>query len=141
MTLHCSAAYLASIVKAGCSDPLDEFTLEAVTVFNSLVNPASFVSVESLVDSGLSQKKTYLPELMTINLTSCAASHLWPTTPICYRRHLGAQLDNWQASCFDLTVVSLLNSILCAGATIGSTAGKAEVRKHDANDLKCIELG
>ncbi|KAL5487185.1 hypothetical protein EMCRGX_G019758 [Ephydatia muelleri] len=55
-------------------------------------------------------------------------------------RHLGAQLDNWQASCFDLTVVSLLNSILCAGATIGSTAGKAEVRKHNANDLKCIKL-
>ena len=56
MALHCSAAYLALIIKAGCADPLDVFTLQAVTVYNSLVPPASSVSVKSLLDSGLSQK-------------------------------------------------------------------------------------
>ena len=40
LALHCSAAYLASVNKAGCSAPLDEFTLQAVTLFNSLVPPA-----------------------------------------------------------------------------------------------------
>ena len=44
---------------------------------------------------------------------------------------------------FDLTVVSPLNSntLIEAGATSGSAAGKAEVRKHNANDPKCRELG
>ena len=39
LALHCSAAYLDSVNKAGCSAPLDEFTLQAVTLFNSLVPP------------------------------------------------------------------------------------------------------
>lgn len=56
LALHCSAAYLASVNKAGCSAPLDEFTLQAVTVFNSLVPHASSVSEESLLESCLSQK-------------------------------------------------------------------------------------
>ena len=56
LALHCSAAYLASIIKAGCADPRGEFTMQAVTVYNSLVPPASSVTVESLLDSGLSQK-------------------------------------------------------------------------------------
>ena len=81
LALHCSAAYLATIIKAGCADPLDEFTLQAITVYNSLVLlQVQSQSVESLVDSGLSQKN-YLPELMTINSTSCASSHLRPTVP------------------------------------------------------------
>ena len=44
---------------------------------------------------------------------------------------------------FDLTVVSPLNSTTLneAGARSGSAAGKAEVRKHNANDLKYTELG
>ena len=29
LALHCSAAYLASVNKAGCSAPLDEFTLQS----------------------------------------------------------------------------------------------------------------
>ena len=53
MALHCSAAYLPSIIKA---DPRGEFTMQAVTVYNSLVPPASSVAVESLLNSGLSQK-------------------------------------------------------------------------------------
>ena len=56
LALHCSAAYLASVDKAGCSAPLDEFTLQAVTLFNSLVPPASSISEESLLESCLSQK-------------------------------------------------------------------------------------
>ncbi|KAL5518040.1 hypothetical protein EMCRGX_G003708 [Ephydatia muelleri] len=78
LALHCSAAYLASIIKAGCADSLDEFTLQAVTVYSSLVPPASSVALESLLDSG-PVKKTYLPELMTNNSTSCASSHLGPS--------------------------------------------------------------
>ena len=57
LSLHCSAAYLASIIKAGCADPHGGFTLQAITTSNSLVPPASSVSVESLLDSGLSQKQ------------------------------------------------------------------------------------
>ena len=56
LALNCSAAYLASIIKADCADPRGEFTLKAVTVYNSIVPPASSVAVESLLDSGLSQK-------------------------------------------------------------------------------------
>ena len=33
LELHCSAAYMASVIKAGCADPLDEFTLQAVIVW------------------------------------------------------------------------------------------------------------
>ena len=56
VALHCSAAYLASIIKAGCADPRGEFTMQAITTYNSFVPPESSVSVESLIDSGLSQK-------------------------------------------------------------------------------------
>ena len=56
LALHCSAAYLASANKAGCSAPLDEFTLQAVALFNSLVPPASSISEESLLEPCLSQK-------------------------------------------------------------------------------------
>ena len=43
----------------------------------------------------------------------------------------------------DLKVVSPLNSPTLneAGARSGSAAGKAAVRKHNANDAKCTELG
>ena len=57
LALHCSAAYLASVNKAGCSAPLDEFTLQAVTLFNSLVPPSSSISEESLLEPCLSQKE------------------------------------------------------------------------------------
>ena len=53
LVLHCSAA---SIIKAGCADLRGEFTMQAITAYNSLVPPESSVSVESLIDSGLSQK-------------------------------------------------------------------------------------
>ena len=52
--------------------------------------------------------------------------------------HLASQLA------FDLTVVvSPLNSntLIEAGAISGSAVGKAKVRKHNANDPKCRELG
>ena len=55
-------------------------------------------------------------------------------------------VPNWmigKPAAFDLTVVSPLNSTTLneAGARSGSAAGKAEVRKHNANDPKCTELG
>ena len=56
LALHCWAAYLASVNKAGCSAPLDEFTLQAVTLFNRLVPPASSISEESLLEPCSSQK-------------------------------------------------------------------------------------
>ena len=84
----------------------------------------------------------------------------------CHRARLGGQLEvgygsggdvsnsrpadflvpNWtlgKPAAFDLTVVSPLNSntLIEAGTTSGSAAGKAEVRKHNANDPKCRELG
>eukprot|EP00731_Ephydatia_muelleri_P007139 Em0003g1387a len=54
-------------------------------------------------------------------------------------------VPNWmigKPAAFDLTVVSPLNSTTLneAGARSGSAAGKAEVRKHNANDAKCTEL-
>ena len=84
----------------------------------------------------------------------------------CHRARLGGQLEvghgygaesslsrpadilvpNWmigKPAAFDLTVVSPLNftTLNEAGARSGSAAGKAEVRKHNANDPKCTELG
>ena len=84
----------------------------------------------------------------------------------CHRVRLGGQLEvghgygaesllsrpadilvpNWmigKPATFDLTVVSPLNSTTLneVGARSGSAAGKAEVRKHNANDPKCTELG
>ncbi|KAL5500370.1 hypothetical protein EMCRGX_G011921 [Ephydatia muelleri] len=55
-------------------------------------------------------------------------------------------VPNWtlgKPAAFVLTVVSPLssNTLIEAGATSGSAAGKAEVRKHNANDPKCRELG
>ena len=55
-------------------------------------------------------------------------------------------VPNWmigKPAAFDLTVVSPLNSATLneAGARSGLAAGKAEVRKHNANDPKCTELG
>ena len=80
----------------------------------------------------------------------------------CHRARLGGQLEvghrsggdstnsrpadilvpNWmigKPAAFDLTVVSPLNSntLNKAGATIGSAAGKAEARKHNANNHWC----
>ena len=56
LALHCSAVYLASVNKAGYSAPLDEFALQAVTLFNSLVPPANSISEESLLEPCSSQK-------------------------------------------------------------------------------------
>ena len=57
LALHCSAAYLTSIIRAGGADPRGEFTLQTITTYNSLVPPESSISVESLLDLGLSQIK------------------------------------------------------------------------------------
>eukprot|EP00731_Ephydatia_muelleri_P009270 Em0004g1608a len=62
------------------------------------------------------------------------------------RRPADILVPNWmigKPAAFDLTVVSQLNSTTLneAGARSGSAAGKAEVRKHNANDAKCTELG
>ena len=79
LALHCSAAYLASVNKADCSAPLDEFTLQAVTLFNSLVPPSSSISEESLLEPCLSQKD--LPSRINdhqfdnLCLTSTPANH------------------------------------------------------------------
>ncbi|KAL5470688.1 hypothetical protein EMCRGX_G028693 [Ephydatia muelleri] len=54
LALHCSAAYLPSMIKAGCADPLNECKLLLYTIPWFLL--ASSVAVESLLDSGLSQK-------------------------------------------------------------------------------------
>ena len=55
-------------------------------------------------------------------------------------------VPNWmigKPAAFDVTVVSPLIPITLieAGARSESAAGKAEVRKHKANDPKCRELG
>ena len=55
-------------------------------------------------------------------------------------------VPNWmigKPAAFDLTVVSPLNSNTLneVGATRGSSAGKAEAHKHNANDHRCRELG
>ena len=57
LELHCSAAYLASVIKTNNSDPLDEFSRQAVSIYNSLVPQASSLSDNSLLESGSSQKK------------------------------------------------------------------------------------
>ena len=55
-------------------------------------------------------------------------------------------MPNWmigKPATLDLTVVSPLNSTTLneVGARSGSAVGKVEVRKHNANDAKCTELG
>eukprot|EP00731_Ephydatia_muelleri_P016405 Em0009g829a len=57
LELHCSAAYLASVIKTSNSDPLDEFSRQAVSIYNSLVPQASSLSDNSLLESGSSQEK------------------------------------------------------------------------------------
>ena len=57
LELHCSVAYLASVIKTSNSDPLDEFSRQAVSIYNSLVPQASSLSDNSLLESGSSQKK------------------------------------------------------------------------------------
>ena len=51
--------------------------------------------------------------------------------------------DLGKPAALDLTVTSTLNSstLMEAGVTNGSAALAAEVRKHNANDAKCSELG
>ena len=251
LALHCSAAYLASVNKGGCSGTLDEFTLQAVTLFNSLVPPASSISEESLLEPCLSQKDLssriddHQFDQLCLTSTPANRAHLLSVTSyhafswlavipsrglnlsldqdkfkvalkwwlgmdtlsqlhcpycpdhqleplghhavtckgcggvvlrhnslrdvfaqFCHRARLGGQLEvghgyggesslsrpadilvlNWMIgnpAAFDLTVVSPLNSTTLneAGARSGSAAGKAEVRKHNANDAKCTELG
>ena len=251
LELHCSAAYLASVIKTSNSDPLDEFSRQAVSIYNSLVPQASSLSDNSLSESGSSQKKlsagienhqfdqlcatstpanrarllsassrhasSWLAVIPSRGLNLCmepeefqVALKWWlgmDTSPqqrcphchdhqldplghhavtckgggdavirhnalrdvfaqFCHRARLGGQLEvgygsggdvsnsrpadflvpNWtlgKPAAFDLTVVSPLNSntLIEAGATSGSAAGKAEVRKHNANDPKCRELG
>ena len=55
-------------------------------------------------------------------------------------------VNNWhlgKPAAFDLTVTSPLNPITLteAGVRCGSSALVAQVRKHNANDSKCAELG
>ena len=56
LALHCSAAFLASVNKAGCTTPPDEFTARTVAIFNSLVPTAHSISMESLQTSTIHQK-------------------------------------------------------------------------------------
>eukprot|EP00731_Ephydatia_muelleri_P016859 Em0009g1283a len=56
LALHCSAAFLASVNKAGCTTPPDEFTAHTIAIFNSLVPPAYSISMESLQTSTVRQK-------------------------------------------------------------------------------------
>ena len=250
LELHYSAAYLASVIKTSNSDPLDEFSRQAVSIYNSLVPQASSLLDNSLLESGSSQKKlsagienhqfdqlcatstpanrarllsassrhapSWLAVIPSRGLNLCmeleefqVAVKWWlgmDTSPqqrcphchdhqhplghhavtckgggdavirhnalrdvfaqLCHRACLGGQLEvgygsggdvsnsrpadflvpNWtlgKPAAFDLTVVSPLNSntLIEAGTTSGSAAGKAEVRKHNANDPKCRELG
>ena len=77
LALHCSAAYLASVNKAGCSAPLDEFTLQAVAFFDSLVPPASSISEESLLEPCLSQNDLSIDDHLfdQLLLISTPANH------------------------------------------------------------------
>ena len=89
LALYCSAAYLASVNKAGCSAPLDEFTLQAVTLFNSLVPPASSISDEPLLEPCLSQKdlssKIDNHQFDQLCLISTPANHaLLPSVALCH---------------------------------------------------------
>ena len=51
--------------------------------------------------------------------------------------------DQGRPAAFNICVVSPLNSnvLSAAGATAGAASAVAELRKHTANDAKCIELG
>ncbi|KAL5470899.1 hypothetical protein EMCRGX_G028953 [Ephydatia muelleri] len=200
LKLHCSAAYLASVIKTSSSDPPDEFSRQAVSIYNSLVPQTSSLSDNSLLEAGSSQKElsagienhqfdqscatstpancarllsassrhasSWLAVIPSRGLNLCMEPLLDVFAQFCHRAHLGGQLEvgygsggdvsnsrpadflvpNWtlgKPAAFDLTIVSPLNSntLIEAGATSGSAAGKAEVRKHNANDPKCRELG
>ena len=127
LALHCSAAYLASVNKAGYSAPLDEFTLQAVTLFNSLVRPASSISEESLLESCLSQKdlssriddhqfdQLYLISTLAnrarlLSVASCHASSWLAVIPT---RDLNLSLDPDEFQVFFIFFSSLL-IIVCS---------------------------
>eukprot|EP00731_Ephydatia_muelleri_P006120 Em0003g368a len=224
LELHCSAAYLASVIKTSNSDPLDEFSRQAVSIYNRLVPQASSLSDNSLLDQpcplvvsvispcsllacgdsiqgtqslrgagrvpGGSEMVAWDGHFTKQRCPHCHDHQLDPLghhavtckgggdavirhnalrdvfAQFCHRARLGGQLEvgygsggdvsnsrpadflvpNWtlgKPAAFDLTVVSPLNSntLIEAGTTSGSAAGKAEVRKHNANDPKCRELG
>ena len=52
-------------------------------------------------------------------------------------------IPHCKPAALDMTVTSMLNSstLMEAGVTSGSAALAPEVRKHNANDAKCSELG
>ena len=63
-------------------------------------------------------------------------------TVILVLRMFSSPTGSWAAAC-DLSVTSLLNSKILseAGVTAGAAAHATELRKHEANDVKCNDLG
>ena len=79
LALHCSAAYLASVNKAGSPYKLSPYSI----AWFHLQVP----TLKCLYWNPVQVKKTYRPEVMTINLTSYASSPPWPTVFIYYSSH------------------------------------------------------
>ena len=73
LALHCSAAYLASVNKAGSPYKLSPYSI----AWFHLQVP----TLKCLYWNPVQVKKTYRPEVMTINLTSYASSPPWPAMP------------------------------------------------------------
>ena len=95
LELHYSAAYLASVIKTSNSDPLDELSRQAVSIYNSLVPQASSLSDNSFLESESSQKKLSAGIENHQFDQSCATS-LQPTVPACCQRHLAMLPLGWQ---------------------------------------------
>ena len=98
LALHCSAAFLASVNKAGCTTPPDEFTAHTVAIFNSLVPPLHTPSQWNLCRLQPFVKKIYPPGLKTTNLTSCSSLLPLPTVLACSRSHPGCQSSQFQVA-------------------------------------------
>eukprot|EP00731_Ephydatia_muelleri_P000766 Em0001g766a len=121
LELHCSAAYLASVIKTSNSDPLDEFSRQAVSIYNSLVPQASSLSDNSLLEARLGGQ-------LEVGYGSGG--------DVSNSRPADFLVPNWtlgKPAAFDLTVVSPLNSNTLIEA--GSTSGSAAAAKAAAPSL------
>ena len=72
---------------------------------------------------------------------SCRLAHLPVKLEV--GNNLTPDHDHSRTAAFDFCVTSPLNSLILseAGVSSGVAAQASEIRKHNSNDAKCVELG
>eukprot|EP00731_Ephydatia_muelleri_P002078 Em0001g2078a len=83
-------------------------------------------------------------QFIAITCCECVCRFLPPGSPTCQARNVF--VHNWslgKPAAFDFYGTSPLNSLILseAGVSSGVAAQASEIRKHNSNDAKCVELG